>query len=253
MKKYILFFVLTLGTVTAKAQTYYNYNQVGFSISGSYGKAEADLNKQDFHPAFGAAFVYNFSPYLPIALELQKGTFSGGSRNPAVDKSGRIFSNNYLSLNIHGDLQAGEIIDYADSWFLDRIKGFYIGTGMGFVFNKMTDIQRTNQILANAAIGDPEGFQGKNSSVNLIVPIRLGYEFKIYGGDESIPLWGIDIGIQHYYAYGEGIDGYNDPVNKYKNNATDQYTYVTIGVKYNFELSFLPRTSYNKPIRRFGY
>lgn len=239
---------MAFAAAAAKAQGGYNYYQLGVGVGASYGKAEADLKKQDYHPAFNLNFVYNFTPFVPITAELQKGTFSGGGPTAAEDASGRYFTNSYFSFNIHADLQAGEIMDYSDSWILDRLKGLYIGTGLGFIYNKMTRIQRYNQFPQNGFIGDTEGFRGANNGINLIIPIRLGYEFKIYD-DYDQPRYGIDLGIQHYFAPGEGIDGYNDPVPKYKNNAVDQYSFVTIGFKYNFGIT----TSYTKLIRKFQY
>jgi hypothetical protein len=253
LKKYILFFVLFFALATVKAQSGFNYYEYGVGVGGSYGKAEADLKKQDYHPAFNLNLVYNYSPYLPITAELQKGPFSGGGALRSQDASGRYFSNSYFSLNIHADLQAGEIMDYADSWVLDRIKSLYIGTGVGFIYNKMTSIERYNRFPENDThvFPDPEsknGFNGADKGINLIIPLRLGYEFKIYD-DYDQPRYGIDIGIQHYYAFGEGLDGYNDPPEKFKNNALDQYTFVSIGFKYNFGNT----TSYNKLIKKFQY
>ncbi len=233
---------------TVKAQSGFNYYEFGVGAGASYGKAEADLKKQDYHPAFNLNFVYNYSPYLPITAELQKGTFSGGGPTRAEDLSGRYFTNSYVSFNLHADLQAGEIMDYADSWFLDRVKNFYLGTGIGFIYNNMTRIQRFNQFPENDVVGSPEGFRGADKGFNLILPLRFGYEFKIFD-DYDQPRYGIDIGIQHYYDIGEGIDGYNDPSSKYKNNALDQYTFITIGFKYNFGNT----TSYNKLIRKFQF
>lgn len=253
MKKYILFFVLAFTSIVVKAQSGFNYYEWGVGAGVSYGKAEADLKKHDYHPAFNLNFVYNYSPFLPITAELQKGTFSGGGPTRAEDFSGRYFTNSYVSFNLHADLQAGEIMDYADSWFLDRVKNFYVGTGIGFIYNKMTNIQRYNRFPENDAhvYPDPlstEGFRGADKGLNLIFPIRLGYEFKIFD-DYDQPRYGIDIGIQHYYDIGEGIDGYNDDPKKYKNNALDQYTFITVGFKYNFGNT----TSYNKLIRKFQY
>lgn len=234
--------------MAARAQSGYNYYQWGVGLAGSYGKAEADLKKQDYHPAFSGLLTYNFSPYMPISLEVQKGIFSGGSRDPKYDASGRIFRNSYFSVNLHADVQLGELIDYGDNFWLNAIKNFYGGTGIGLISNKMTDIQRTNLFPWNDVVGSTVGFEGDDKSINLIFPIRLGYEFKIFDYYDE-PRWGIDIGIQHYFDIGEGIDGYNDNPQRFKNNAWDQYTFVTIGVKYNFGTT----TSYTKLIRRFFY
>jgi len=248
LKKYILFFVLSFTVSVVKAQSGFNYYEFGVGAGASYGKAEADLKKQDFHPAFNLNFVYNYSPFFPITAELQKGTFSGGGTTRNVDFSGRYFTNSYFSFNIHGDMQAGQILDYSDSWFLDRIKGLYLGTGIGFIYNNMTRIQRYNQFIENDPIGSTRGLEGKDNGFNFILPIRFGYEFKIFD-DYDQPRYGIDIGIQHYFDIGEGIDGYNADPKIFKNNAMDQYTYFTIGFKYNFGNT----TSFVKLIRKFQY
>jgi hypothetical protein len=57
----------------------------------------------------------------------------------------------------------------------------------------------------------------------------------------------VDIGYVHNLVFGEGLDGYDDPSNKFKNNATNQYSQIVIGVK--FALGNV--TSYNKLIRSF--
>jgi hypothetical protein len=101
LKKFILLFVLAFTLTAVKAQSGFNYYEFGVGLGGSYGKAQADLKKQDYHPAFNLNFVYNYSPYLPITAEFQKGTFSGGGRNRSEDLSGRYFTNSYFSFN-HG-------------------------------------------------------------------------------------------------------------------------------------------------------
>jgi hypothetical protein len=61
-----------------------------------------------------------------------------------------------------------------------------------------------------------------------------------------VPKFGIDIGYQHYVTFGEGLDGYEDPTSKFKNNAPDQYRQFSIGLKYNFGTEH----SYEKAISR---
>ena len=246
MKKYILFFVCAFAIVKAQAQSGFNYYEFGVGAGVSYGRAFADLKKENYHPAVNLNVAYNYSPFLPITLQVDKGVFSGGGRTKDLDASGRIYSNSYLSLNLHIDLQAGEIIDYQDSQFLNAVKNFYVGTGLGFVKNHMTDIQRTNLIIENGPIGVTGGLEGKTNSINLMVPLRIGYEFKIFD-DYDQPRYAINIGYQHIYTFSEGLDGYNDDPSLFKNNALDQYAQVTIGFKYNFGNT----TAYTKLIRNF--
>ncbi|MDN5287530.1 MAG: outer membrane protein beta-barrel protein [Mucilaginibacter sp.] len=244
MKKFILFFVISLTTVAAKAQGGYNYSQFGVGVGVGYGRAFADTKRQDYHPAFNINFVYNYGPFIPVALEFQFGTLSGGGRTIDKDPYGRIYKNNYKALILHADLQAGDIMDYSNSNFLNMLKNFYIGTGIGAINNKMADIQRTNLYPQNGPIGTTIGFEGKDKSTNLLIPLRFGYEFKIFDSYDE-PSYTITIGYQHNITFGEGLDGYNDNPDKFKNNAPDQYAQLTIGFKFSFGNS----VSYTKQIR----
>jgi len=173
---------------------------------------------------------------MPFAFEAQSGKLSGG--NDLTDPSHRYFVNNYLGFNIHGDLQLGEIMDYQDNFFMERLKGLYMGLGVGMIFNNITSIRRY-------ALDDPTYFYpGKDHSISPLVPIRFGYEFKVFNSNDE-PFMAIDLGYTHYLTFAEGLDGYNDPSSKFKNNSQDMFRSITIGVKINFGNS----VSYIKPIR----
>ena len=120
-----------------------------------------------------------------------------------------------------------------------------MGSGIGLVRNNNT-VQRTNVILAN---GPPTYvFPGSDQSTNYAVPLRFGYEFKIFDSYDE-PGWAIDIGYVHNLVFGEGLDGYDDPTSKFKNNATNQYRQFTIGFKYFFGTT----VSYNKLVKEYGF
>ncbi len=176
---------------------------------------------------------------MPIGLEFQLGKLSGGGTDLKIDKDGRQFVNNYKALILHMDVQAGEVINYQGSTVLNVLKNFYLGAGIGGIANSVVT-QRTSVI-------DPTyTFPGKDNGINLIVPLRFGYEFKFYNEYDQ-PNVRLDIGYQHNLTFGEGLDGYADPSTKFKNNALDQYRQITVGIKVNFG----GQNSYDKEIR--GY
>jgi hypothetical protein len=247
LKKLILFFVFAVTATAVKAQMGYNYKEFGIGLDVSYERGYTNLQKQDNHISENINFIYNYSPYIPITAELQFGTLSGGGLTAAKDKYGRQYTNSYEAFVVHGDFQLGEVIDYSESDVLTVIKNFYFGSGVGFVFNNNV-VQRTNLIPANEPAQGPHPyvFPGKDNSINTMVPLRFGYEFKLYNDFEE-PYMAIDIGYVHNMVFGEGLDGYDDPSNKFKNNATNQYRQIVVGVKFNFGNI----TSYNKLIRRF--
>jgi hypothetical protein len=231
----------------AAAQSGYNYQEWGVGGGLSYERGYTNITYQNSHIGFNLNAIYNFNPYLPIEFEIQKGTLSGGGVgahgqiDSTYDDFGRFYTNNYIAAIVHADFQLGGAIDYGDSFFLNIVKNFYLGTGFG--------VLSSSNVVNRYAPNDPSyKFPGSNSSINLIIPIRFGYEFKIYDSYNE-PSMALDIGYIHSLDFGEGLDGYNDPSSKFKNDAIDQYRQITV----MFKFFFGNVTSYNKLIRPFGY
>jgi hypothetical protein len=249
LKKLILLFTFAFSAIIVKAQVGYNYKEFAVGLDISYERGYTNVNRQDNNIGENLNFTYNYSPYIPITAELQFGKLSGGGLTPDKDPYGRQYTNQYEGLIVHGDFQMGEIIDYSESDVLNILKNFYIGSGVGIIFNNNT-VQRTNIYYGENGLpylgSSSYVFPGNNTSINITVPLRFGYEFKIYNDYEE-PYMAIDIGYVHSLVFGEGLDGYDDPESKFKNNASNQYRQITVGVKF----SFGNVTSYNKLIRRF--
>lgn len=217
--------------MSANAQDSYNFSHLGVGFFGSYNKPYADLKQANQGKTFNITGYYNLTPYIPLGLEVQFGSLSGGSI--VTDLARRQYDNHYTALILHGDFALGEIIDYDGNLFLKFAKDLYVGTGIGVISNNMSFIQRTN-LLPDATF--PVGaytFPGSNQSLNLMVPIRFGYEFKIYNAVDE-PFIGLNIGYIHNMTWGEGMDGYTDPPSGFKNNSPDQYRQIVVGIKINF-------------------
>ena len=234
MKKTLFTISLLIIGLSVKAQ--YNYSEWGLGVSYGTVTPFSDLAQNDTQKGGSASLYWNYSPYMPFAFEVQTGKLSGG--NDVTDVSHRYFVNNYLGFNAHGDLQMGEIIDYEGNIFLNALKGFYIGLGVGVMFDNITSVRRVAQ-------NDPTYiYPGSDHSITALIPIRLGYEIKILNSDAE-PVAGIDFGYTHNLTFAEGLDGYADPSNKFKNNSQDMFRSLTVGVKFYFGRSL----SYIKSIR----
>jgi hypothetical protein len=227
LKKYFLFIFLLFAAITSRAQydyTSYNYTQYAVGVGASYIRGYTNLNQQDNHTSQSATFTYYYTGYIPLTAEIQSGTLSGG--NLITDASNRFYINHYIALIFHGDFQLGQIMDDNEGVFLDFMKNFYAGTGFGFVAN--------NNKVQRIAISDPTYvFPGKDQSINLMVPIRAGYEYKFYNryNEPSVRIYAE---YEHNLVFGEGLDGYDDPPNHFKNNNLNQYRQISIGIKYDF-------------------
>lgn len=225
------------------AQTGYNYYGWGLGLGAdlSYERAYTSIPDETHHLAAGLNFIYNFSPYTSIAAELQFGTLSGGSLLFSQDSLGQQYINHYMAFLVHSDFGLGEVLKYSNSHVLNVLKNIYVGTGFGFIFNNNT-VQRTNINPNNGPF--TYFFPGSDSEVNLIVPLRIGYEFKIYDKYDE-PSCAIDLGYTRTLVFGSGVTGYDNPPG---NSRIDQYGQFVVGFKFFYGKLH----SYHKPIRAFG-
>jgi hypothetical protein len=211
-------FILLFSAISfyAKAQIGYDYAQydVGTAVSANIA-AMADVNSFTVTPAVHFNFNYNQSPFTNYVFELQVGRLEGGT---LASSSGRKFENHFTSFSFRGQLQAGEIVDYSTSPFLNAVKNLYVSAGIGYIVNHIVykSLDKRNPAYA---VGD-------NNAQTPFLPLRLGYEFKIYN-DFNQPSVKIDIGYQYNFVFSDELDGYKTAAS---NN--DAYAQFSIGVKF---------------------
>ncbi len=239
MKKCVLLTaILFLCSKILLAQLSYNYTLYSIGAGGGSARAFADVPKEITKASFFVNFNYSYSPYVTFSAELQAGKLAGGDTK--TDQHTRAFENSYKAAYLYADFQAGEFIDYQNRKFLNFIKNFYVGTGLGLVHNSMTFVQRNS-------LNDPSYvFPGVDASTELAVPFRTGYEIKFFNFYEE-PSVKVNLGYEMNWVYGEGLDGYADPPSIFKNNHVDRYAQIFVCVKYSFGNPI----SYKKPIRGF--
>src|ERR1700744_4558009 len=187
---------------------------VGFDISTIRGFRS--VAKQNNTLAVGFHYTYYPSPYFPVTFEVQKGRLTGGSI--VTDEYRRWYVNNYMAFLLHADLQLGQVVDYEDNDFMNVLKNAYLGIGGGFVKDNVQN-QRYNILPLGYAPGTYR-FPGVDDSTDPDVNFRIGYEFKFYNEYDE-PAFRLHIEYVHHVVFGEGLDGYNDPVQKFKNNDPD--------------------------------
>jgi len=229
IKKGFLLLVVCLVASTARAQVGYDYAQydVGFAtgINKVYGDAETFTQTQSIHFNLN----YNVSPFINYVLELQLGQLKGGDSLKTL--SGRQFTNDFTSVMFRGQVQLGELVDYSQNPMLNAFKNLYLSTGVGFVVNHLTQANRYSILMPGYYT------PGSNNSNEILIPARIGYEFKIYNKFNE-PSFKVDIGYQYNFILGDDLDGYT------VGNKNDAYSQITIGVK--FALGGI--TSYRKLI-----
>ncbi|HEY0244238.1 MAG TPA: hypothetical protein VGC01_01635 [Mucilaginibacter sp.] len=227
----IVVLIFSAGCITfgAKAQIGYDYAQYDVGVAAGINKVYGDAETFTNTPSVHFNFTYNISPYNNYVFELQAGQLKGG--DIATTLSGRQFANSFTSVMIRKQLQAGEFIDYSESQFANAFKNLYLSTGIGFIVTHITGINRYSVQIPGYYT------PGENNSNEILIPARIGYEFKIFN-QYNEPSTKIDLGYQYNFILGDGLDGFT------VGNKKDAYSQFTIGIKFSVGTV----TSYKKQI-----
>ncbi|MCR8561707.1 hypothetical protein KXD93_28890 [Mucilaginibacter sp. BJC16-A38] len=211
--------------IKVRAQSNNSYTTFGAGFDVGSTRGFTDLVHQNPGYSFDLHFNYNYSPYVPISLELQHGLLSGGGDTKALDQNLRKYQNNYTALMLHIDPQLGSLLDF-DNDLLDIVKNWYVGFGAGGIYNYLL----TNRVKPD---GSHYVFPGKDRSKEFLAMGKIGYALKLYNGFGEAT-YVITVCYTHNFDIGDGLDGYNDPTAKFKNQDVDQYRQISIGFTYNF-------------------
>jgi hypothetical protein len=218
IKTLLIIVLIGLGTFTAKAQLGYEYGEYDVGFAGGLNTVSGDAETKVSTKSAHINFTYNPSPFINYVLEAQTGDLKGG--DALTTNTGRQFTNNYVAVFLRGQVQAGEFMDYSGSRIKNALKNLYLSTGVGYIVNKMTYINRQS-VLTPAIYTD-----GLDNSNSIIIPARIGYEFKIFNSYNQ-PLVKIDLGYQMNFAMDDNLDGFTAGVQK------DKFSQITLGVKFS--------------------
>ncbi|MDB5141462.1 MAG: hypothetical protein JWQ66_175 [Mucilaginibacter sp.] len=215
--------------LVSKAQIGYDYSQYDVGFSVGFNQFYGDVLTSKSTKGVNFNFNYNQTAYLNYIFELQLGKLAGG--DAVNDPLGRQFSADYQYYAFRLQLQAGEIIDYSDSRLANAMKNLYVGTGIGIIFDNISSINRYSTQFPGYYT------PGLNKSQETFLPVRIGYEFKIFNQYKR-PDVKIDLGYQYNFVFGDELDGFK------AGHLNDGYSQFTIGVKF----SVGGVTSYRKQI-----
>ncbi|RWY48026.1 hypothetical protein [Mucilaginibacter gilvus] len=204
----------------SKAQIGYDYAQYDFGLGGNINMVYGDAESVTKTPSASISFTYNHTPFVNYVVEVQVGTLEGGDKL-LLSKSGRYFKNNYTAFVFKGQLQAGELMDYSRSGAANVLKNLYISAGLGYLMNDIRDGNINRESIVTP------GFvtTGLDKSNELFLPIRLGYEFKVFNRYNE-PSFKIDLGAQYNMDFGDNMDGFDAGKSK------DKLIQYSIGLKF---------------------
>jgi hypothetical protein len=110
----------------------------------------------------------------------------------------------------------------------------YVGTGVGIIFNSITDNHSRLSPDSSYYIG------GLDKSQNVVIPVRAGYQYKFYNSYDE-PSVILELGYQYNFVLGYGLDGFADP-----NVVTKVPTFS--GFNFSLKFNFGSVTSWRKSL-----
>jgi hypothetical protein len=227
LKSFIVTFAITLSALTSKAQLGYMYSQLDLGVAGTVNTVYGDAKIQQNKFSGDVSLSYNQTPFVNYVFDFQAGNLSGG--NIKKDIYDNQFSNNYTAYIGRAQLQLGEITDYSQSAIANAFKNLYLSTGVGFIANNASAIHYVPQTSSYAST--------QNNSTEAFIPIRIGYEFKLFNAYDE-PTVKFDLAYQTNYVLGDEIDALKE------GKSNDIFTQFSLGVKFAIGTP----TSYRKQI-----
>ena len=215
-KTFLTLFVCCIAFV-AKGQSSGDFKRYDVGLMAGFNKVYGDELPQKTTPSVIVTLTYNLTPFTNFIFEAQVGRMAGGDSLHSV--FGRQFTSNFNSYILRAQLQFGEFIDYSQSRIMNGIKNFYVSAGGGYVVTHITSISRHSITLPGLYT------PGQNFSREVLVPLRVGYEFKFFNKDMQ-PSVKVDLGYGYNYIFGDNLDGY------VYGKHNDGYSQFFIGVKF---------------------
>ncbi|SDG07479.1 hypothetical protein SAMN05421827_103143 [Pedobacter terrae] len=222
---YLTLLFVFIGSFSFAQSSYFN---MSYGFGGGINNSYTDVYQGSIGYTTYGVFDFHITPFVTLGLEGQYGLIQGGDIE--TDPNNRQFVNKYTALSANVKLMLGEVVDYYQSEFLYKIRGLYAGLGIGIINNNITDIVRIKPAWAASNPGYGP-FPGENKTLNMMVPLNLGFNYYINDG-YGYMRYVINFNAQSTVTLGEGLDGYNDVRTQFKNFSPDIYSSFTLGFRY---------------------
>lgn len=233
MKSILISALLFFITLSLSAQSNFYKLSIGAGLGATQSFTE--VPGHDFGLAGYGTLDYLFTPFISLGMEIQKGEINGGDYRNDVGR--KQFVNSYKAAAVIGKIALGQFMDDRYRGGANWIRGLYIGSGLGVIKN-------STLYTLPPTTADPNTIRVRQKySKDIYLPLNLG--INLYLPDrEGFYRYGLNINYQANITTGEDLDGYNNSKVTYKSEMPDIYTFLSIGLKYNFGMIGLSRKTF---------
>ncbi len=231
----LLCFALSILALPSLAQS--NFYKLSIGGGGGITQSFTEVNKHAFGVAGYGSLDYMFTPFLSLGLEAQMGQINGGDY--MTEPGNKQFSNSYKAVSGNGKIYLGAIIENDYSRLYNNIKGLYIAGGIGKMKNEVTYVVPTK--TENTTYLE----QRTSSSSSIFFPVNLGINF-YFANSTGFYRYALNVNYQANITLNEYMDGYDASKVTFKGGNPDIYTFLSVGLKYNFGPIGLSRKNFRK-------
>lgn len=209
------------------------------AIGGGVGLTQSftEVSNHDFGLAGYVTLDYLLTPFVSFGIEGQKGEINGGDFR--ADRQNRQFVNSYMAISFNGKVSLGQFLDDRSQGLSELARGLYLGTGIGAISNKPLYTIGLNPNDPNYV------FTAQSTSKDIFFPLNLGININFADG-AGFYRYVLNVNYQGNITLGEGLDGYDDSKVTFTSGNPDIYTFLSLGVKYNFGKMGLSRKTFRK-------
>ncbi len=221
------------GLTTAFTGLTYGLSPDVFPLAGVDPNKTLTINKSK---VLGASLDYYFTPFIHGGVEYNMVQLKDGT-----DKYNRAFISDFSSIEIRGNVSAGQFIDFSYSPFLYAIRNVNAGIGIGFISGKNNVAEFDENLPLDATTPFPRRTHdediGKSKFSSVIsLPISVGYNLNIYNAYQEVKFV-VGFKYKMVFTTSDDLDGFADDPNtasNFQNNAKDAYTTFGVSLKYLF-------------------
>jgi hypothetical protein len=215
----IIYMAMTcFGSNKATAQVEYipaAAHPFSLSLGGGFTNMYSSITKKNFQPAGVGDFSYNFTPYISVGIEGQRGYLAEGENDNI--KVGPEYSKSiFYAANVNARVGLGQWLD-KNNYVTQTLGGLYLGTGVGYLNNSVLNVKYIYVPDDNNTI--------TYKTQTIIVPFNVGL-------NEDLPIYkmGVNINWQYNFTNVNGLDGFNFNGHHFK----DGYSLLSLSICYYF-------------------
>ncbi len=240
-----IIFLLLVGLSTGwesgaqiRLNPFYPYSK--WSLGGGIGFSEiyGNLDHSNSEPVLRLNIERNSNMWVSWGLEVQKGALSDYEvKNHWT--SGLSVYNQITAYDLHGKVSLGEFFRYPRSFLGKTLFGLYVGVGVGYMKNNVSNITLRFKHSDKYAITDFNSLNLKRNSANYFIPFNFGFD--LHMTKRAV----FNVNYQFSYAFSDYLDGYNFQTPIATNKYNDMFSVLSFGVNW-----YIGKVTYH--YRRFG-